>query len=574
MEVADKIYKSEIDLMKFPQNLAVMLNQNGENFSSSAVYQEPRNGEYKVLTWSQFVRDISAIQEYLRSMGLKQGDRIAILSRNCQEMLELELAVMAMGAISVPIFAGYPDDQANRLLDFCNPTFAAVADNIQYAKIKTPESLRKIIHFSGDEGKFGSNSISFGDMVSHYIGVTDVTGLDIPADTVSLMMYTSGTMGRPKCVQLTHGNILSQQAAMKALWDLNQEDRFLSYLPWHHSFGGIFEKFAAIVNGATLSLENGYGKDISTLLKNWNHVRPTVFFSVPRIYQEIAIRATQDPAIEKTIFHDELRFVFTAAAALPKNIADLFANYGVPVIEGWGLTETSPCCTTTDPNIERETGVVGKPIPGVSVRIASDGEILVKGPNVMAGYYSNSEATTEVIEESGWFHTGDIGEYTDTGLKLISRKGRIFKLINGENVVPTEVENLISKDCAYLSHTFLSGRNRDYPVILLFPNKNVFSQKPDKSMLCDRCQCPSNMLEYLKCLSECLKIWNQAITPKYARYKKALVLDYELTIENEELTPSMKLSPKVVENIFQDDIASLYESEKPISKKAYVINLE
>ena len=192
-------------------------------------------------------------------------------------------------------------------------------------------------------------------MVSHYIGVTDVTGLDVPADTVSLMMYTSGTMGRPKCVQLTHGNILSQQAAMKALWDLNQEDRFLSYLPWHHSFGGIFEKFAAIVNGATLSLENGYGKDIGTLLKNWSHVRPTVFFSVPRIYQEIAIRATQDPVIEKTIFHDELRFVFTAAAALPKNIADLFANYGVPVIEGWGLTETSPCCTTTDPNINLST---------------------------------------------------------------------------------------------------------------------------------------------------------------------------------------------------------------------------
>jgi len=289
-------------------------------------------------------------------------------------------------------------------------------------KIKSPELIEKIIHFTPVENVSDQKPVPFGDLLSDSTDSKDIIGLDVPPDTISLMMYTSGTMGTPKCVQLTHKNILSQQAAMKALWDLNNDDRFLSFLPWHHSFGGIFEKFAAIVNGAVLSLEHGYGKDLDILLNNWETVKPTIFFSVPRIYQAIATRVMQDKRIEKMIFHNELRFVFTAAAPLPKNIADLFDHHGIPVVEGWGLTETSPCCTVTDPTIQREQGVVGKPIPGISIKLDDDGEILVKGPNIMTGYYHNREATADVMEKDGWFRTGDVGEYTDSGLKLISRK--------------------------------------------------------------------------------------------------------------------------------------------------------
>lgn len=499
---------------------------------------------------------------------------MAILSRNCQEILELELAVMAMGAVSVPIFSEYPPDKADRLVRFCDPTFVAVADQEQLNKIKSPELIEKIIHFTPVENVSDQKPVPFGDLLSDSTDSKDIIGLDVPPDTISLMMYTSGTMGTPKCVQLTHKNILSQQAAMKALWDLNNDDRFLSFLPWHHSFGGIFEKFAAIVNGAVLSLEHGYGKDLDILLNNWETVKPTIFFSVPRIYQAIATRVMQDKRIEKMIFHNELRFVFTAAAPLPKNIADLFDHHGIPVVEGWGLTETSPCCTVTDPTIQREQGVVGKPIPGISIKLDDDGEILVKGPNIMTGYYHNREATADVMEKDGWFRTGDVGEYTDSGLKLISRKDRIFKLSNAKKVVPSEIENLIAKDCAYLSHAIMVGSGRDYPVILLFPNKNLFSQFPDESILSRDCKCPAGMNDYVQCLSNCLQKWNQSIEPKYSRYKKAMLIDYELSIEKEELTPSMKLAPNIVGKVFQAHIESLYNSGEQIFEKVYVVNME
>jgi len=555
-------------------NMASLLKSNAERFSENAIYQESINGSYVKLKWEEFYLHVQSIQSWLLSNGFKPGDRLAFLSQNRQEMLELELAVMAMGAISVPIFAGYPANQADQLLRFCDPTFAAVADQDQFDKIKSPQLLKKIIHFSPLENNDQQNLISFKDLISHPTDSADAFGLDIHADTISLMMYTSGTMGKPKCVQLTHKNILSQQAAMKALWDLNHHDRFLSYLPWHHSFGGIFEKFAAIVNGATLSLEHGYGKNIETLLDNWEKVKPTVFFSVPRIYQEIATRVMQDANVEKMIFHDELRFIFTAAAPLPKNISDLFDERGIPVVEGWGLTETSPCCTITDPAIPREQGVVGTPIPGITLQMDDDGEILVKGPNIMTGYYNNSEATTEVLMENGWFRTGDVGEYTDTGLKLISRKDRIFKLSNAEKVIPTEIENLIAKDCAYLAHAIMVGSGRDYPVILLFPNKNLFSQHPDESLISKDCKCPTGMDDYFHCLSNCLQKWNQSIDAKYSRYNKAMLIDYELSIEKEELTPSMKLSPNVVGKVFKAHIESLYETGEMKSDNVYVINLE
>jgi long-chain acyl-CoA synthetase len=192
----------------------------------------------------------------------------------------------------------------------------------------------------------------------------------------------------------------------------------------------------------------------------------------------------------------------------------------------------------------------------------------------MTGYYNNPNATTEVMEENGWFRTGDVGKYTESGLKLIARKDRIFKLSNAEKVIPTEIENLIAKDCAYLAHAYMVGNGRDHPIILLFPNKSLFSQKPDESLLMKKCDCPTGMNDYAKCLQECLQRWNHSILPKYSRYKKAILIDYELSIENEELTPSMKLAPNIVGKVFKAEIDSLYERGKAASDTVYVIDLE
>lgn len=571
--MTNTIISSKLPLPDYPRNLADMLNRNSRKFTDHPIFQEAEKGKYVPLLWGQFEKDIISIQNSLSALGLVKGDRVAILSRNCQDMLELELAVMAMGAVSVPIYAGYPANQADRLTGFCEPRIVAAADQEQFEKLKNPQQFEQIIHFSPLQTD-DVNLIPFSDLLTSPGSGKSIAGEEISPDTITLMMYTSGTMGKPKCVQLTHSNILSQQAAMKVLWNLSSKDRLLSYLPWHHSFGGIFEKFAAVTNGAVLSLEHGFGKDISILLDNWRQVLPTVFFSVPRIYQQIATRVIQSAEIEKLIFHGELRFIFTAAAPLPQSIAEMFIKRNIPVIEGWGLTETSPCCTVTDPEVSRTPGVVGKPIPGISLKLAKDGEIMISGPNIMTGYYKNNKETDKVLTDDGWFYTGDVGEFTETGLKLIGRKDRIFKLSNAEKVVPTEIENIIGKDCAYISYAFVAGSGKDYPVTLLFPNKEMFSQIPDESQLKSGCECPKNLEDFSSCLTDCLHELNTSMNVKYLRPQRALLIDYELSIENEELTPSMKLAPNTIAKVFKADIEYLYNSEKPLNHKVYIINLE
>ncbi|RMF09744.1 MAG: hypothetical protein D6762_02945 [Candidatus Neomarinimicrobiota bacterium] len=566
------IYSSDYELPDYPPNLAALIQSNANRFQDHIVFQDRIQGEFSRLSWSTFYQDICRLQSGLRRLGLQTGDRVAILSRNRREMLEIEMALMTMGAIAVPIFAGYPPAQADRLTHFCDPVAVVVADGAQYAKLDTPESFPTIIHFDDLLAK-EPNLVSFADLLKEP-AEADIAGLDVNPDTICLMMYTSGTMGKPKCVQLTHGNILSQQAAMRVLWQLSEFDRILAYLPWHHSFGGIFEKYAALYNGATLSLEHGFGKDIRILLDNWEAVKPTVFFSVPKIYQELVARMLQAPRLEEVIFHPELRFIFTAAAPLPKNISKHFEERNIPVYEGWGLTETSPCCTVTDPTIPRVPGIVGKPIPGVEIALAQDGEILVRGPNVMKGYYKNPEETERVLIRDGWFRTGDVGTYTEAGLQLISRKDRIFKLSNAEKVIPTEIENVISEDCLFLTHAYLAGSGRDYPVVLLFPNKTLLDNLPEESKLKEGCACPRSLEEFSHCLSHCLSELNRELEVKYARPRAAMLLDHELSIENEELTPSMKLAPNVVGRAFKANIDYLYGEGPAPDEKVYVIQLE
>jgi long-subunit acyl-CoA synthetase (AMP-forming) len=567
---------SDMTLPQYPQNLASMLNGNVERLGDRPLYQEMKDGTLTTLSWRILQHDVARLQHSLKQNGLGKGDRVAILSPNCKEMLELELAIMAMGAVSVPIFSGYPPDQAHLLVEFCEPLFIAVADTVQFNKIKSPEKYKLIIHFGDLNCKAGPNTASFSQLINSSLTAGEIGDESVAADSICLMMYTSGTMGKPKLVQLTHSNILSQQAAMRILWQLDQHDRLLSYLPWHHSFGGIFEKFAAVYNGALLSLEHGYGKNIDTLLENWIKVKPTVFFSVPRIYQQITTRILQNPSLEQKIFHDELRFIFTAAAPLPKNISELFENRHIPVYEGWGLTETSPCCTITDPAVKREPAVVGKPIAGVTLKLADDGEIYVRGPNVMKGYYHNEESTKTALSEDGWFATGDIGEFAETGLRLISRKDRIFKLTNAEKVVPTDIENLIIESCPFLSHAFVTGSGRDYPVVLLFPNRTMLFSKPDSSRISNECDCPRDLKNLAGCLANCLKRLNDKIDARYMRPSAALLIDHELSIEREELTPSMKLAPNIVANVFKAQIEFLYggNAEGNGTEDVYILKLE
>ncbi|HRP60322.1 MAG TPA: AMP-binding protein, partial [Vicingus sp.] len=376
-----KQLNSEHKLGEVIPNIATLLNQNVKRFGEKIVFQEKNNkGVYEGITWSDFYNNIQNITYNLQQMGFQKGEKIVVFSRNCLEMLELELAVMAYGGVVVPIFANFKKETAELLINHSRATWLAVQGETQLANIGTELNLKTIFSFSKVKDERFPNLKSFDDLLKQRPDNTTVFDTTITPDTICLNMYTSGTMGIPKCVQLMHKNILSQQAALSIVWDVTPDDRFLAYLPWHHSFGGIFELFTALYNGATFSLESSFGRDANMIFENWKLVKPTIFFSVPKVYQSLYDLTRESKAAEDIFFNSGLKFIFTAAAALPEKLSNEFEKRGIKVVEGWGLTETSPCCTLTDPSLKRETGVVGKPIPGISIRIADDDEIQVKGP--------------------------------------------------------------------------------------------------------------------------------------------------------------------------------------------------
>lgn len=566
--------KSDIELGDVVPNIASMLERNVNRFRDKIIYAEKQKGQYIGITWKNFLEDVRHILTNLVKYGFEKGDKIMVYSPNRIEMLELEMAVMAGGGISVPIFAYYPKETVDRLIKHSHSKFLAVAGEIQLSRIAENIPIEKIFVFDGVNDPVHKNIILFSELRA--IPDNDLIPLHIDAspDDICLNMYTSGTMGIPKCVQLTHANILSQQAGLEKIWNLDEHDRFLSYLPWHHSFGGIFEKFSALYNGAAIYLESGYGKDPKIIMENWKTVQPNLFFSVPRVYQSLVELTRQDEAAEGLFFHSGLKFIFTAAAALPKNISEEFEKKGIPVIEGWGLTETAPCCTLTDPKLKRDPGIVGKPIPGVVIRIAGDGEIQVKGPNVMKKYYNNDEANRISFTEDGWYCTGDIGEITPAGLKLISRKDRIFKLTNGEKVIPAELEMLIQANCHYITFAMIVGGGEEYPVALLFPNKKELEQPGYEISPIEGCFCPRNLTELKKCLRGCLHNANCGISQKFSKIKYAMIIDDELSIEKNTLTPSMKVAPNNVIEAYKAHIENLYGADNEINEDVYIIKLE
>ncbi len=569
-----QVWESEIELPEMVPNIATLLKANVDKFRQNIVIQEKNNQKYEGINWNDFYRNITTIASNLKNkFGFNEGDKMVIFSPNRIEMLELELAVMASGGVSIPIFAFFHKETAELLINHSQATHLAVAGNIQLDRI-SDINVKNIFVFDENVSKKFENQLPFKILLEHDFHNEFVLKFDADPDQVCLNMYTSGTMGIPKCVQLTHRNILSQQAAISLLWKIDSKDRFLSYLPWHHSFGGIFELFTALYAGATLTIESSYGKDPKQILENWKEIKPTVFFSVPKVYQSLIDLTKIDKEADQLFFHSQIKFIFTAAAALPQKLSDEFEKRNIPVIEGWGLTETSPCCTLTDPKAKRISGVVGKPIPGVSVRISEDGEIQVKGPNVMTGYFNNKEANENIFTDDGFFNTGDVGEFTDNGLKIISRKDRIFKLSNGEKVIPSDLEKLIEMKCHYISFAMVVGGGKEYPVALLFPNKALIDHPVYEKSPEEGCFCPRSLDELSKCLRGCLHDANCGIGQKFSKIKAAVIIDDELSLEKNTLTPSMKVSPNNVVKIYKGHLENLYGDDFEVNEEVYVINLD
>ncbi|MBI4055393.1 MAG: long-chain fatty acid--CoA ligase [Elusimicrobia bacterium] len=555
LSIAETILRCETDLGEVVPNIGTMLRERRDLFGKRPAYREKIHGPYRTLSWEKLYNQTAAAGASLIGLGVRKGDVIASYSRNRREMLLAELASMSLGAVFCPIFSEYPAKQLDYLLEHSGARFLAVSDESHLKEVLETKASRKLERIfmmepsprSGKGRTAPFETLCRADAAA--VADFEKRAEKIHPEQPCLLMYTSGTTGRPKGVLLCHRNILSQRKAMGLLWNLGPEDRFLSYLPWHHSFGGIFELFAALYCGALLTLDESYGKDIPLLIENFKKTRPTIYFSVPSIYQALVAEARRSESLEREIFHPELKFIFTAAAPLPSHLSDYFKTKGIPVVEGWGLTETSPCVTVTPPRRERKTGAVGVPIPGDEVKLTPLGEILVRGPNVMLGYHKDPDLTSRVLEPDGWFHTGDFGEISPDGLVLKCRMDGMFKLTTGQMVISQDVENALIAS-PLVKHAIVFGSGESFVGAVLFPAFPVLRQAAR-----DLGIAPSTDSLLLKqprirqMLRSQVQKAAQSVPEKYARPKAFILAEEEPSLKNGELTPTLKVvKPRVLKN--------------------------
>ncbi|MBI4403238.1 MAG: AMP-binding protein [Deltaproteobacteria bacterium] len=572
------ILRCEAPLGPVTPNIGTLFLRNASQFGSQPAFAERSEGKYRYWSWEILTQDILRASTFFRNKGLVAGDRVALVATNSHAKLVAEMAVMSSGLVSVPIFIGYPKALVAQLIAFSKVRFLMI-ENFELLRGLPVEMLPKtIVLLKGQKEKlpgFKGELLCFDEILGNgspeEVEKTKTIFKAVPENTLSLIMFTSGTSGFPKGVQLTHRNLMSQQRALEILWKPEPGMRFLCYLPWHHSFGGLFERFFALHSGGCLAIDDSCGKNVDRLLENFAEIKPHLFFSVPKIYQEIVSRVLKSHEIEQIFFHKDLKYVFTAAAPLPLGTSEVFKKKNIPVVEGWGLTETSPCCTLTERSLEREPGVVGFPIPGVEIRLGDENEICVRGPNVMLGYVDQPEATANVLTSDGWFSTGDIGELTTTGVRILSRKDRMFKLNNGEKIFPAVIEERIKSRCDYVKHAYVFGRGQVHPCVALFPNQELFSAKKEG----DECKNPTDCEQLAQCLKECLEKLNEKVAARFERVSIAAVIRHEPTLEKGELTPSFKLVPSRIQENFETYLIAIEKGlREKLPEDAWLVSLE
>lgn len=555
-----------IELGDFEPSLGAILRDRADKWPDKIYLRYRLKDEIRSLTWHQFADQVFRIASNLIALNIRPGDRIAMLSENSAQMYMFELAAMSIGAVTVPIFAGHHAPQVEYVLRHSRPRFVIVSGTHQLTKIDSDQHTTVesyyCIDFDAEAERWGA--IPFAALTESggaSIETVNVRMSAVKPQDLCMVMYTSGTTGAPKGVRLRHGNLISQQKAMSLLWDVSENDVFMSYLPWHHSFGGLFERLMSLYNGCELCLDDSRGRDLERLIQNWREFNPSLFFSVPRVHDLLVSRCLDEPETAQMVLKGRLRFVFTAAAPLPAHVEEAYRRHDIPVLEGWGLTETSPCCTVRTQEHAWRSGYVGFPIPGVSVRIDADQEILVKGPNVMEGYLDDEESTAHVIDENGWFHTGDLGEFTKDGLRIFGRKDGAFKLTTGEIVHPQRLEVTLVNESPLIGTALVAGSGKNFVGALIYPDFHRLEQwAKEHEINSDHLTDDPRVLDLFA--AEIDRI-NPMIELKYQRLRRIVLADREPSFEAGELTPSAKLVRKKVLDTFNREFEELFSSEPP-----------
>ena len=548
----------------------------------------------------------------LQELGIKPGDRVALFSENRPEWALADYACLTASLTDVPLYPNLPPEQAAYILNDSGAVAIFVSDAVQAAKIAQVRSrcttLRHVITFA--ESRHEGADLTLAEVEQRGAAVDDEArrtlyrqhALAVQPDDVATLIYTSGTTGEPKGVMLTHDNLYSNVMTSAVQIPFAGKDVCLSFLPLSH----IFERMAGHYLMFQVGCSIAYAESIDTVPIDMAVVRPTIVLSVPRLYEKMYARVLENAlsggAIKKRIFFwaravaerwadvklaggtprgllalqyriaqrlvfskllartgGRLRYFVSGGAPLAPEINKFFYAAGLVILEGYGLTETSPVITVNTPAAFR-IGTVGKPMHGVEVTIAPDGEILTRGPNVMKGYYNKPEATREAIDSEGWFHTGDIGELRDGFLAITDRKKDIIVTAGGKNIAPQPIESAL-KTNKYISQAVLIGDKRKFPVVLVVPNwEQLEKWARIKNLLwTQRSQLLEMPIVHAKMEKEVYgRLEGLA---KFETPKKVAVLEHDFSVERGELTPTLKVKRRVIDKTYRDVIDRLYEDE-------------
>ena len=541
----------------------------------------------KSFTWEETKLNIFKLSKTIKE-NVKEGDRCLLVSENRPEWFISDLAIMLSGAITVPAYTTYTDNDYKYLIEDCEPKIVIASNNDILKKLNTTINeknfIKKIITFDEVEKAYHNLNIDnkekyldFNSIIKNDLSEKDkIQNLNLKRSSAACIIYTSGTGGNPKGVILSHGGILNNlEGACEIIKPLiDSRPVFLTWLPLSHSYEHTVQ-FVQIAVGAKVF----YAEKIEKLLDNMAEAKPTIMTAVPRFYQNLynkininmkkqtgfkakLIQATIRLGKKKLLkekmtffekllnlmlnvlvrkkvrkqFGGKLRAFVSGGGALDKEIGEFLNSIGLPTLQGYGLTETSPVVSCNPiHNIKVET--VGPPFKGNKIKISEDGEILVKGENVMLGYWNQKEETANVIKD-GWLHTGDIGEINpeDGYLKITDRKKDIIVSAGGDNISPAKIENIITNE-AEIDQCMVYGDKKNYIVALIVPNKEFLKEKEKIN----------NIIENI----------NKKLT-QVEKIKKIQLIDENFSIENGLLTPTMKVKRKKVTEKYKKELENLY----------------
>ncbi len=574
------------------------------------VYRYKLEGRYVGVTYDELYDKVETFAHGLSSLGLKRGSKIAILSENRPEWPVSDLASLAIGAIDVSIFPTLPAKQIEYILLDGDVSFIIVSNSFQLAKVlrirENVKALRQIIMMNPRENRREKSVLDFSEVYElgriarernrgqfgKWLG-------QVKQADIATIIYTSGTTGEPKGVVLTHSNFVSNINGALDHISINEDDTLLSFLPISHSFERMAGYYTALSAGAVVS----YAESIESVAQNLIEVKPTIVTTVPRLFERIYAQVIKNvesgSATKKRLFYwainvgreyakakkrgmigpflraqyslagllvysklkertgGRVKYFVSGGAALSRDLGEFFEALGMLIIEGYGMTECSPVISANRID-DYKFGSVGRPLKNVQVKIADDGEIVTRGPHVMVGYYQNKEATSEAIDKDGWLHTGDIGHFdTDGFLVITDRKKHLFVNSGGKNIAPQPIENLLQQS-KFVDQVVLIGDKRRFITALIFPDFDSLTDYATKNHIIfnDEKELVHEEKIYDAIRIDMTKL--QKDLAKYEQVRRFKLLPEPFTIESGELTPTLKIRRKVVEQKYADVIESMY----------------